>query len=71
MTNPLIEQGDLLAFDNLAPSCVTPAVRVLIAEVNEVLSRVTDKATPATWLWYFRFTRPRSAFFVLGEPSGT
>ncbi|MCI6632525.1 MAG: M3 family metallopeptidase [Sutterella sp.] len=49
MTNPLIEQGDLLSFDNLAPSCVTPAVRVLIAEVNEVLSRVTDKATPATW----------------------
>lgn len=49
MTNPLIEQGDLLAFDNLDASCVTPAVRVLIAEVNEALTRVTGKATPATW----------------------
>ena len=49
MTNPLIEQGDLLSFDNLDASCVTPAVRVLIAEVNEALARVTGKATPATW----------------------
>lgn len=49
MTNPLIEQGDLLSFDNLDASCVTPAVRVLIAEVNEALTRVTGKATPATW----------------------
>lgn len=49
MTNPLIEQGDLLSFDNLDASCITPAVRVLIAEVNEALTRVTGKATPATW----------------------
>lgn len=49
MTNPLIEQGDLLAFDNLDASCVTPAVRVLIADVSKAFDRVTDKDTPATW----------------------
>ena len=49
MTNPLIEQGDLLAFDKITPDCVTDAITTLLRDAEAALKRVTEEKTPATW----------------------
>ena len=49
MTNPLIDQGDLLDFGLINASCVNEAVRVLLHDVETTLEQVTREETPATW----------------------
>ena len=49
MTNPLIEQGDLLRFDEITPECVTEAIKTHLEDATHALETVTREETPATW----------------------
>ncbi len=49
MTNPLIEQGDLLRFDAITPACVTEAIKAHLKDATLALEAVTRDETPATW----------------------
>jgi len=49
MSNPLLEQGELLAFDEIRPEHVTPALSTLLKKAEETLALVLNPATEATW----------------------
>ena len=47
--NPLLDFSDLPRFDTVQPEHVKPAVESLLAVGRELITRLTDDATPATW----------------------
>jgi oligopeptidase A len=47
--NPLLQFGDVIAFDRIAPDHVTPAIEQLLAQCRGAVRRVTDPATAADW----------------------
>ncbi len=47
--NPLLDFSDLPRFDTVQPEHVKPAVESLLAAGRELITRLTDDATPATW----------------------
>lgn len=47
--NPLLDFSDLPRFDTVQPEHVKPAVESLLAAGQELITRLTDDATPATW----------------------
>ncbi len=49
MTNPLIEQGDLLAYDAIEPAHIGPAVRHWLAQARTAVDHAAHPDTPATW----------------------
>lgn len=49
MTNPLIEQGELLNWPAIETAHITPALDVLLDEAKQVLARVVDEKVEATW----------------------
>ena len=46
MKNPLLTRSDLVAFDEIQPEHVTPAMDVLLAEANAALERVVGPDVP-------------------------
>ena len=48
-TNPLLDFTDLPRFDLIQPEHVKPAITQLLANGRQLISRLTDEATPATW----------------------
>ena len=48
-TNPLLDFSDLPRFDLVQPGHVKPAVESLLAAGRELIARLTEEATPATW----------------------
>lgn len=49
MSNPLIEQGELLNWPAIKTEHITPALDVLLARASETVTAVTAPQTPATW----------------------
>lgn len=49
MSNPLIEQGELLNWPAIKTEHITPALDVLLARASETVTVVTAPQTPATW----------------------
>ena len=49
MTNPLIEQGELLNWPAIRTEDITPALDTLLKEAGEAVTRVTAPETPALW----------------------
>lgn len=47
--NPLLSINDLIDFPAIKPEHVVPAMKSLIADVQETLTTVTTDSTPATW----------------------
>ena len=47
MTNPLIEQGELLNWPAIRTEDITPALDTLLKEAGEAVTRVTAPETPA------------------------
>jgi oligopeptidase A len=47
--NPLLDFSDLPRFDLVQPEHVKPAIESLLAAGRELIARLTDDATPATW----------------------
>jgi oligopeptidase A len=47
--NPLLDFSDLPRFDLVQPEHVKPAIESLLAAGRELMARLTDDATPATW----------------------
>lgn len=47
--NPLLSINDLIDFPAIKPEHVVPAMKSLIADVQETLATVTTDSTPATW----------------------
>lgn len=47
--NPLLDFSDLPRFDLVQPEHVKPAIESLLASGRELITRLTDDATPATW----------------------
>jgi oligopeptidase A len=47
--NPLLDFSGLPRFGAIAPAHVTPAIDLLLQEAHEVVQKVTDPTTPATW----------------------
>ena len=48
-TNPLLDFSDLPRFDLIQPEHVKPAIESLLTAGRELIARLTDDATPATW----------------------
>ncbi len=48
-TNPLLDFSDLPRFDLVHPGHVKPALESLLAAGRELIARLTEEATPATW----------------------
>ena len=48
-TNPLLDFSDLPRFGLVHPGHVKPAVESLLAAGRELIARLTEEATPATW----------------------
>ena len=48
-TNPLLDFSDLPRFDLVQPGHVKPALESLLAAGRELIARLTEEATPATW----------------------
>jgi len=49
MHNPLLDTGDLPAFDRIAPEHVAPALDTLLAQAEAALARVSAPDFPARW----------------------
>lgn len=49
MSNPLIEQGELLNWPAIKTEHITPALDVLLTRASETVTAVTAPQTPATW----------------------
>ena len=47
--NPLLDFSDLPRFDLVQPEHVKPAIESLLTSGRELIARLTDEATPATW----------------------
>ncbi len=47
--NPLLDFSDLPRFDLVQPEHVKPALESLLASGRELIARLTDDGTPATW----------------------
>ncbi len=47
--NPLIDQKHLLDFAHITPDCITPAIRQLLKDAEQVLGEVTSEQTAASW----------------------
>jgi oligopeptidase A len=48
-TNPLLDFSNLSRFDLVQPGHVKPAVESLLAAGRELITRLTEEATPSTW----------------------
>ena len=48
-TNPLLDFSNLPRFDLVQPGHVKPAVESLLAAGRELITRLTEEATPSTW----------------------
>ena len=48
-TNPLLDFSDLPRFDLVQPGHVKPAVESLLAAGRELITHLTEEATPSTW----------------------
>lgn len=49
MSNPLLDFSDLPRFDLITPAHVQPAISELLDGGRQLITRLTDPATPATW----------------------
>ena len=47
--NPLLDFSDLPRFDLVQPEHVKPAIESLLTAGRELVTRLTDEQTPATW----------------------
>ncbi len=52
--NPLLDFSDLPRFDAITPAHVRPALESLLAENRALVGRLTDSATPPTWVDFVR-----------------
>ena len=49
MTNPLIEQGELLDWPSIKTEHITPALDELLADAGKAVAQATAPETPSTW----------------------
>lgn len=49
MTNPLIEQGELLDWPSIKTEHITPALDELLEKAGKAVALATAPETPATW----------------------